>query len=341
MPSSLRSGVQHEAVVDGLAVDARLSNGGDGLFDGVVLLEVDELHRHDAARAVVLVLQQVVDGGARFGLGLGEQALDDHGGHLFEQVGGIVGVEVVYQTSRFGIAHQLDEVLADFGRQVDEHVRGHVLGQYAEYLEQVLRLEVVEYGRDVDGVQLDQHRFEQGELLAGHEVLDGLLDYLFGLTAVVREHLLHDEGGQVDDRLRGVLGEQLHDHARGVRAVHLAQEIVFGVVASRSYQLDGARVVQREYGVGAVLGGHLAQHGVQLFHGKRGKQLACAFLIVLVQHGRYACRLFGGVCHGQSGIDDVFLFCHSRLRKQVLCCHYTPPESILQPFAAQKPPSAP
>jgi len=88
-------GIQHIADIDGLTVEAYLTDPLDGLIHRQILLQVYILDRHDASGGIFGITQQMIDVSAYLRACVGQKFFDNVGRHLFQQVSRIVCHQVV------------------------------------------------------------------------------------------------------------------------------------------------------------------------------------------------------------------------------------------------------
>ena len=127
--------VDDEAGIDGLLVDAGAADIVHGLADGEVVVQVHILDGHQASGAVFGIIEQLIDGGAGGLIGVLEHLFDDVGRHFLQEIDGVVHEHVVHQRLDFGVGRALGDELLLVAGHVGEHVRGDVLGQHAEELD--------------------------------------------------------------------------------------------------------------------------------------------------------------------------------------------------------------
>ena len=90
------------------------------------------------------------------GVGVTEDALDYGGGHLLDQVNGIVHIQLVQDFFQLGVGEGLDEQLLLLGVHLHEDLGGQLLGEEAvDQWEAVLR-ELGQDGGDVGGLKEEE-----------------------------------------------------------------------------------------------------------------------------------------------------------------------------------------
>ena len=127
--------VDDVAGVDGLLVDARAADVVHRLAHGEVVAQVDVFDGHQRARAVLRVVEELVDQLARALVRVLQHLLDDVGRHFLQEVDRIIQEHVVHQRLELGVGGALGDELLLVAVHVGEHVGGDVLGQHAEELD--------------------------------------------------------------------------------------------------------------------------------------------------------------------------------------------------------------
>ena len=145
------------AGVDRLAVDADPAYLLQGARDGHVRVELHELHRHDAADAVVRVLQQVVYRLARVRVHVLEQLRDEIRRHVAQEIRRIVREELLKQALYLGARKGLYELLPQVVVHVGERLRRLGLVKDAEHHCELAVVQLREQLREVNGVVHGQH----------------------------------------------------------------------------------------------------------------------------------------------------------------------------------------
>ena len=107
--SSLR--IQHIADIDGLTVEAYLTDPLDGLIHRQILLQVYIFDRHDTSGGIFRIAQQMIDISAHIGACVGQKLFDNVGRHLLQQIGRIVRHQVVDDVRCFLIRQGRDDLL--------------------------------------------------------------------------------------------------------------------------------------------------------------------------------------------------------------------------------------
>ena len=168
------------AGVDGLLVHALPADALEAVGDGGVRPEGDELRGHDGPGAVLGVVEELVDLLAGLGPGVAQDAGDHAGGHLLNDVHGVVQVELVQDLPELPVAERADEALLVLAViQVGEDLGGQLLGEEAEDDGLLVRLQLPQEGGDVHLVHLREElpqgtkllMFDQLRQALGTEVL--------------------------------------------------------------------------------------------------------------------------------------------------------------------------
>ena len=174
-------------VVDDVHVEDALAGHGladvvQGLADCHLLVDGDELRRHDAARGRLAVLEELLDLLRFVGRHLVEdpgglllrQGLDDVGRlvgrHLIEDAGDLALVEHVHQGAAAAVVHFVENGARRLARELAEH--GHLVGevQLPERPREVGRVRVDHEGRELLPVAVPEPPADLLEEVAG--VLD-------------------------------------------------------------------------------------------------------------------------------------------------------------------------
>ena len=163
------------AGVDGLLVDAGAADPGDGLGDGHLGPEGDILRGHDGAGGVLGVAQDLVDGLAHLGVGLAQDAADHGGGHLLDDVHGVVHEELVQDLLQLGIREAPDQQLLGLLVHLHEGVRRQLLGEQTVEQGEAVLLQLVKNGGNVRRVHGDQDLPEGGVFLLRQQLAQGVL----------------------------------------------------------------------------------------------------------------------------------------------------------------------
>ena len=164
--------VDDVAEVDGLLVGAGAADALEGVLHRHGGLQVHELRGHDAAGGVVGVFQDLVDALTGLGIGVLQNALDHIGGHFFHDVHGVVQVQLVQHLFQFGVGKAPDQHFLLVGVQLHEYLRRQFLGQQAEHQGQPLLVQIGTDGRDVRGLQGQQHVPQLGIPFSLDQLLD-------------------------------------------------------------------------------------------------------------------------------------------------------------------------
>ena len=168
------------AGVHRLLVQTDLSDAGEGLLYGGVGVEVDKLRGHDRAGGVLRVFQQLVDLAAGGRVGVAQDTGDHVGGHVLDDVHGIVQVELVQNFPQLLVAQGVDDLLLILAvLQIGEHVGGHVLGQQPKDHHLLVGLQLVQKFGDVHLVHLVQVGAQGAELLAFYQLQQQRLVIIF------------------------------------------------------------------------------------------------------------------------------------------------------------------
>ena len=168
------------AGVHRLLVQTDFSDAGEGLLHGGVGVEIDKLRGHDGTGGVLRVFQQLVDLAAGGGVGVAQDTGDHVGGHVLDDVHGVVQIELVQDLPQLLIAQGVDDLLLVLAvLQIGEHVGGHVLGQQPEDHHLLVGLQLVQEFGDVHLVHLVQVGPQGAELLGLHQLQQQLLVIIF------------------------------------------------------------------------------------------------------------------------------------------------------------------
>ncbi len=119
--------VQHITDIDRLTVQSDPADPLDGLRHRVVLLQIHILHRHDAARRVLRVPHQVIDGLPRLGIRVGDQPFYNIGRHLLHQFLGVVTHHVIDDVGRILVGKRRDDILLKLQFQTGKNIRRDIL----------------------------------------------------------------------------------------------------------------------------------------------------------------------------------------------------------------------
>ena len=138
------------AQLDGLLVHAVAADDGQRVRNGHAALEADVFVRHQAARAVVRVLQVLVDKLSVFGRGVAHNALHNIGRHLLDQVDAVVEEHVVQNDFQFDIGDGFDNFLLDIGIHVRKGFRRALLREQAEQAEH--QLAILDFGKQIGDI---------------------------------------------------------------------------------------------------------------------------------------------------------------------------------------------
>ena len=143
-------------------------------------MEVDKLRGHDGAGGVLRVFQQLVDLAAGGRVGVAQDTGDHVGGHVLDDVHGIVQVELVQNFPQLLVAQGVDDLLLILAvLQIGEHVGGHVLGQQPKDHHLLVGLQLVQKFGDVHLVHLVQVGAQGAELLAFYQLQQQRLVIIF------------------------------------------------------------------------------------------------------------------------------------------------------------------
>ena len=118
-----------ETIVDGLLVNAALTDVGEGFTDGHGLQQGDVFDGHDAAGGVLLVFERLVDEGAFFRGGVAENHVDHVGRQFLQEVDGIVEREALEDFVSFRVGDAFDNVAVEVFVEIGEYVGGLVFVQ--------------------------------------------------------------------------------------------------------------------------------------------------------------------------------------------------------------------
>ena len=124
--------VGHIAGVDGLLVDGLFADLVEALAHDHRLVEGDALRRHQAARAVLRVFEDLVDLFARLAVRLQQDPLDDVRGHLLDQVDGIVHEQLIQHELELFIREGADQEFLLRAAHLDEGLGGELFGEQAK-----------------------------------------------------------------------------------------------------------------------------------------------------------------------------------------------------------------
>ena len=144
------------AGVDRLLVDARAADAQNRLADGHVRAQGDIFGRHDRAGRILRIAQDLIDLLAHLRLRLAQNPLDDVGRHFFDDVDGVVDVQLVDDLLQLRVREAADQQLLRLRLHLDERLRRQLLRQQPEQQRQPRLVQLVEHGGDVRRV----HRAE-------------------------------------------------------------------------------------------------------------------------------------------------------------------------------------
>ena len=134
-------------------------------------MEVDVLGGHDGAGGILGIVKQLVNLGAGGGVGVAQDTADHVGGHVLDEVHGIVQVQLVQHLPQLLIAQGVDEPLLIVGVfQLGEHLGGDLLGQQTEDQNGLLRTQLVQKFGDVHLIHIVQQLPQAAELLGADQL---------------------------------------------------------------------------------------------------------------------------------------------------------------------------
>ncbi len=116
------------------------------------LLERDILGRHDSARAVFGILQQLVYVGAHLRVCFGQNTLDHIRRHLLQHIRHIIGVNICQHLLQLVIGKALDQLLLAVLLHFNERVRRIILAQKPEGDQPLLVCKLVKNLRNIDRI---------------------------------------------------------------------------------------------------------------------------------------------------------------------------------------------
>ena len=153
--------------MDGLEVLVQVAQALDGVGDGRVLAQADELRGHDAARGVVLVAEELSDGALLLDAHQAQELLGLLVVELRDELGGVVGVHLGQHLGRVELGH----VAHDLGGLVVVEL-GHglcrlLVVELREHLAAQARVQLLDDVGDVGGVQLVERLVRDGQLDVG------------------------------------------------------------------------------------------------------------------------------------------------------------------------------
>ena len=134
-------------------------------------MEVDVLGGHDGAGGVLGVVEELIDLSAGGGVRVAQDTADHVGGHVLNEVHGVVQVQLVQHLSQLLITQGVDESLLVVGvLQLGEHLGGYLLGQQAKDQDGLLRTQFVQKFGDVHLIHIVQQLPQAAELLGADQL---------------------------------------------------------------------------------------------------------------------------------------------------------------------------
>ena len=168
----LALGVGDVEDVDGLHVAADAADALEGVRHRHVLFQGQKLHVHDGAGGILRVLQDLVQGFAHFRRGFVQNTDDHAGGHLLNDVHGVVQIQLVQHFLQLGVGEAVDEHLLTVALQLDEDFRRQLLGQQAVQQGHVLLAALLQQPRDIGRLQRQEQVTQHGILFTLDKGLD-------------------------------------------------------------------------------------------------------------------------------------------------------------------------
>ena len=136
--------VRHVADVDGLGIVALFADDVESAGNGGIKAKADKLRGHKGAGGVLRVLKELIYVLSRLRVGVFKYAFYYVGGHLLDDVNGIVKVEVVKNLFELRVGKAPDEHLLGIAFEFDENVRGGLLRKEPEHHRKVFLGHIVE-----------------------------------------------------------------------------------------------------------------------------------------------------------------------------------------------------
>ena len=158
------------AGVDRLLVGRDAADVVERVADGHLAFQLHKLGGHDAARAVVLKFEQLVDLAAILGRGVLQNALDHGGGHFLNEVGGVVIEQLGHRLGDFLVRQLGNQLCLRVAVHLDEDLRRQRLRQQPIELGERQFGILAEQLRNVDGVLICKIGLDRGDVAPSDHV---------------------------------------------------------------------------------------------------------------------------------------------------------------------------
>ena len=163
------------AGVNRLLVHARAPDAHDRLRHGHARAERDIFRRHDRPGGVFGIAQDLVDLLAHLGVRLGQDALDDVGRHLVDEIRRVVDIQLVDELVQLAVGKTADQQLLPLAVKLGKGLGRGLLGQQPEQQRHALLFQVLEHGGNIRRLHRHQDVLEGLILLLVEKGPDGLL----------------------------------------------------------------------------------------------------------------------------------------------------------------------
>ncbi len=172
--------------VDGFHFLAGLTDVVHGAAHGQPVVQLDKLHRHQAAGRILWVVQKLPDAAARLAVDIAQHFFDDVGRYLLQEIHRVIQEEAVNHLGDLLVGYGVHNVLLRLCGQVGEYVGGKVLGEYTKDQQPPLRVQDLHERRNIHHVHFCQFHFEGSDLVVVDQLLK-LLKTLHGIRSFLRD----------------------------------------------------------------------------------------------------------------------------------------------------------
>ena len=118
--------------------------------------QLDIFRGHHGTGRVLRILQDLVDFLAHFRVSLGQDTLHHVRGHLFDNINGVVDVQLVHHLTQFLVADAFDQRFLFLALHLNEAFRGQFLRQEPEQKRQFFLLNAGKNRSNIRGIHRDK-----------------------------------------------------------------------------------------------------------------------------------------------------------------------------------------
>ena len=164
--------IGHIAGIDLLGFLTPFPDAVNGLCHRHILMEIQKFRRHNAARGILRIFEELVDELSGLRLGVFEHPLYHHSRHFLQHIYRIIHKQILNDGPQFLIGNGRNDILLGLRLQLRKDVAGLILWQGAEAGDLLKRRQLLHKFRHIHFIGIGDHFMELCKLFCFQQLVE-------------------------------------------------------------------------------------------------------------------------------------------------------------------------